>query len=349
MSTIIANEPNINTFGTLNAPNTSNSHYFAGGKSGLNLTEAKNRRASQYLTDCIGINIGVAGTLYFTATGSTNDRYMRVYRGNSDDTQTIREANDNDTVGLKLTVMNTTLTKDPEVYSVNLTKARTYWISSSKGAYSVHAMCFIPASGKAEPMTKTVTITSAGMATFSATQNYTLPAGLTAYRVASTNETSAIMEELMDGVVPACTGVILKGEEGTYTLTSTEDATTPVGTNLLEANLADYSLVQTQGTYTNYTLSATGFKKVASTSPGTLAAGKAFLRLTTPASGSGAAKAMYSMDFDTMVTGIENVMDSTGANAGGEKDGTIYNLAGQKVGNGYHGIVIKNGKKYIYK
>lgn len=43
-------------------------------------------------------------------------------------------------------------------------------------------------------------------------------------------------------------------------------------------------------------------------------------------------------------TAISNVI-TNGKNA----DGVIYNLAGQRVGNGYKGIVIINGKKYIRK
>ena len=42
-------------------------------------------------------------------------------------------------------------------------------------------------------------------------------------------------------------------------------------------------------------------------------------------------------------TGIESVQTQQLQN------GAIYNLAGQKVGNDYKGIVIKNGKKYLMK
>jgi hypothetical protein len=43
-------------------------------------------------------------------------------------------------------------------------------------------------------------------------------------------------------------------------------------------------------------------------------------------------------------TGISTIMMSSG-----KSDGTIYNLAGQKVSNTYKGLVIKNGKKYIQR
>ena len=42
-------------------------------------------------------------------------------------------------------------------------------------------------------------------------------------------------------------------------------------------------------------------------------------------------------------TGIDNVV------AGSDGNATRYNLAGQKVGNDYKGIVVKGGKKYLAK
>ena len=46
--------------------------------------------------------------------------------------------------------------------------------------------------------------------------------------------------------------------------------------------------------------------------------------------------------FSTTSTGINGVYTSTKLN-----DGKMYNLAGQRVGDDYKGIVIVNGKKYI--
>ena len=44
-----------------------------------------------------------------------------------------------------------------------------------------------------------------------------------------------------------------------------------------------------------------------------------------------------------VVTGINNV------NAAKAENGVMYNLAGQKVNNGYKGVVIMNGKKMLNK
>lgn len=53
---------------------------------------------------------------------------------------------------------------------------------------------------------------------------------------------------------------------------------------------------------------------------------------------------LINLDEDGSTTGISDI--ATKANAA---DGAIYNLAGQKVGSDYKGIVIKNGKKYLNK
>jgi hypothetical protein len=47
---------------------------------------------------------------------------------------------------------------------------------------------------------------------------------------------------------------------------------------------------------------------------------------------------------DAVATGIETVKTVDKAN-----NGAIYNLAGQKVGNSFKGIVIMNGKKFVVK
>ena len=48
--------------------------------------------------------------------------------------------------------------------------------------------------------------------------------------------------------------------------------------------------------------------------------------------------------FGNSATGINGVHVANKHN-----DGKMYNLAGQRVGNDYKGIVIVNGKKYIKK
>ncbi len=58
----------------------------------------------------------------------------------------------------------------------------------------------------------------------------------------------------------------------------------------------------------------------------------------------GAAPDLGCYEFDPEATGIDNIKATTVV-----RSNAIYNLAGQKVGAGYKGIIIKNGKKYIQK
>ena len=73
----------------------------------------------------------------------------------------------------------------------------------------------------------------------------------------------------------------------------------------------------------------------------TLSGGKAYLESTTDLKP--AAQAKVSILFmDAEPTGINDVRVTTP-----EAQGETYNLGGQRVGNGYKGIVIVNGKKVL--
>ena len=49
------------------------------------------------------------------------------------------------------------------------------------------------------------------------------------------------------------------------------------------------------------------------------------------------------LNIDGTTTGIDKVVSDV------DNDGNVYNLAGQKVGKSYKGVLIKNGKKYVVK
>ena len=51
------------------------------------------------------------------------------------------------------------------------------------------------------------------------------------------------------------------------------------------------------------------------------------------------------MELPAEVLGIENVDARNAQN--NRRDGNAYNLQGQKVGDSYRGIVIKNGRKVL--
>lgn len=321
---------------------TANSIWFAGGHT-VNVGETKNRRAGQFLTDALGINIGVEGTLYVTASG--DGKTLTVNRGNSDDTQTL--ANDADISSFKIYASSVAMTKNtPSTHSVAITKAGTYWISAS-GGFKVYAVCFIPASDKAIPMTKTITLTGdgGGYATFSAAQNYEVPEGVTAYYVSNVDgtENKAQMTAInADGVIPACQGVILYKEgvssDTEITLISSDSYSTL--TNSMMPNLADYVLPADNGTYYNYTLAAGPTFKHSSGS-GTLAAGKAFLRTTVNVEG-GSSRGLDLVFDDGDVTGISEVNAVA-------SDNKFYNLQGVEVKVPAKGLYIVNGKKVVIK
>ncbi len=58
-------------------------------------------------------------------------------------------------------------------------------------------------------------------------------------------------------------------------------------------------------------------------------------------------KNVSSYKFTGNSTEIKTSIDTIKADA--NTDGPAYNLAGQKVADGFKGLVIKNGKKYIMK
>ena len=96
-----------------------------------------------------------------------------------------------------------------------------------------------------------ITVSDYGIGTFYANEAIEIPEGLTAY-VATTapemndEEGIIIMSEIEDGIIPAQTGVVIRGEQGTYTFRQTyEDGTTDTESNMLRgyAGTAEYQEV----------------------------------------------------------------------------------------------------------
>ena len=182
---------------------------------------------------------------------------------------------------------------------------------------------------------ETVSVTEAGYATFSSAYavDFSAEEGLTAY-TAKVNDGNATitLTAIEDGIVPANTGVILKGEAGDYTgaITTTE-ATVD---NDLKANATEIT-----GNGSIYVLNngtkGIGFYQLSET--GTLAAGKAYLEITS------SAKA-YTFVWNES-TGIEENYEFGTMSS----DAATYDLSGRKVANPAKGLYIKNGKKFIVK
>ena len=184
---------------------------------------------------------------------------------------------------------------------------------------------------------RNVSITSAGYATFSSACAVDFSeSGLAAYtaKVNDGNETITLTK-IANGIVPANTGVVLKGEAGDYTGTiTTTDA-------VIDNNDLKASAVAVTGDGSIYVLNKVGenvgFYPLASGK--TLAAGKAYLHLTSGAKG-------YTFVWnDGETTGIEENYEFGTMNS----DAATFDLSGRKVANPAKGLYIKNGKKFIVK
>ena len=190
---------------------------------------------------------------------------------------------------------------------------------------------------------KVVSIGSTGYATFSgATYDYAVPAGCEAFVASSFANDVITISKIVNGIIPANTGVLLKGAKGTYTLKA-QDAAATVGTNLFKANVTASELSPTEGDNTNFILvpDGEGGVKFAKVSGGTLGAYKAYLQLPT----SSATARELSISFDEgETTGISAALMNNE-----RMNNEVYNLAGQRVAQPTKGLYIVNGKKYIVK
>ena len=181
-----------------------------------------------------------------------------------------------------------------------------------------------------------VSIGTSGYATFYSPVAVTLPTGLEAYYVSEKNESSAKMEAISN-VIPANTGVVLKGTAGeTYTLTIGGNANAV--SNLLEGTVADtyvakdaYVLAQPEDNTVGFYLA----EKNQDSGAAFLNNGfKAYL----PAEAASSVR-FISFDFGTE-TAIESVESV-------ENNAVVYDLAGRRVQGAQKGIFIVNGKKVI--
>ena len=183
-------------------------------------------------------------------------------------------------------------------------------------------------------------ISSFGWATFSS--DYALDfskatTGLEAYMITG-HEGNVVTKSQVTGTVPAGTGLLLKGDAGSYNIPIVGSSTTDVSANLMVAGTG--ASVSYEANKTKYVLGVNGenaeFQKlVDSGSSATVAKGKAYLQFNEVIS----ARSLY---FEDEVTGIANVEAAaeTKANEGkfidnGKlvivKNGVKYNVAGAKL------------------
>ena len=183
------------------------------------------------------------------------------------------------------------------------------------------------------------TVPASGLGTFSAKAKFALPDGLDAYYCKDYAD-GKISVVAINGVVPAETGVLLRGTPGvTYTLTATNAAAATVTDNALVAVTEQTTIQQVDGSYTNFGLSGGEFKKV-NPKGGTVKANRAYLHILTSALTSEA----ISLVWDEEITSVNDIRSKSD-----DERGDYYNLNGQRVAHPAKGLYIVNGKKVIIK
>lgn len=194
------------------------------------------------------------------------------------------------------------------------------------------------------PRTHDVTITAAGYATAYIPFNATV-SGATAYYV-TVEGTSAKLNEIT-GTIPANTGIVLKGEEGTAKFTESAETPATVTGNLLVGTTADGGQTFGETADTKYYILSKVDEKVGfywdntTNNEGTSAKCAQYKAVLAVPKSAGI-KSFYL--FDDEATGILKVNESAK-----QQDYKLYNLNGQVVGSDYEGIVIVNGKKMLNK
>jgi len=295
-----------------------------GGDNGLYFKTGNNNTISYTSSDYFSLKTG--NTMYLevpsaTSTGTvkiistqTNDRYLTITTSEGE--------------------QHLTMSKDGNTVPFDANS-----IEEIDGAYYIKIAhgdgeCKITPTNFATVTLNAVVITSAGWASFSSDKALDFSnSGVTAYIAKEKNASYVTLTEISK--VPANTGIVVNATAGTYEIpVLSGDADDTTG-NLLKPWLTAGTPSET----TYYTLAVNGtdpiFKK---SSGGTLAAGKAYLVLST----SGGA-ASLGVDFGSEATGIEAIENVQ------MTDGNVYNLAGQRVAQPTKGLYIVNGKKVIIK
>lgn len=200
-----------------------------------------------------------------------------------------------------------------------------------------------------------ITISSAGMATFSSKYplDFSEVEGLKAYIVSVFVPSTSSLTLTRLEQTPANEGLLLKGAPGTYTVPVMEEYYAGTA-NLLVPILSDITLTPTEDEYTNFVLTRyngnVGFYRFGQ--PQSYSAGKAYLQIETELvelankpNAQGVKGFVLNFDDEDIATGIAEMEDGRSKTT----DVSIYNLAGQHVSKAQKGLYIVNGKKAVVK
>jgi hypothetical protein len=185
-------------------------------------------------------------------------------------------------------------------------------------------------------------LSAKGISTFSSNAHldFTNVENLTAYVVNAVGETVTL--EPVNGVVPAGTGLILKGSNnGDYSIPFVTIVPVAPETNYLVPALVQTTVEKAVEGTTNYVLTIQNdnvvFAPIGVTSA-TVGAGKAYLSYI-----SGGNARSLALDFGGETTGIDTSLVNN------EKENSVYDLQGRRVAQPKQGLYIVNGKKVVIK
>ena len=172
--------------------------------------------------------------------------------------------------------------------------------------------------------------------------DFTNVAGIKAYTATGYNNITKTIWLTRVMEVPAGTGLLVKGDPGTYKIPHAEVQSYYV--NMLVGNLgATISISETDGDKTNYYLSGKDGSFVSVNGSANIGTNKAYLQLPTSVF-AGTRSIGISYDDEDGTTSIRDLTPALS-----EGDGAWYTLQGQRVAKPGKGLYIRNGKKVVIK
>jgi hypothetical protein len=180
------------------------------------------------------------------------------------------------------------------------------------------------------------TLTDAGYATLCMPYNATVPEGLTAYTAIDNGKNIKLTAKEVNKIA-AGEGVVLKGNEGTYTFVAAEGSVSATEGNQMVGVTEETQLTEADNAYMLTRKKDDGsiaFRLLKTNY--TLGANKAYLKVDVSTNTRELIPALW----DDNATGIENT-------AGSNITNIIYNLAGQKLMHIQKGVNIINGKLIV--
>ncbi|MBP5257406.1 MAG: Ig-like domain-containing protein [Prevotella sp.] len=204
------------------------------------------------------------------------------------------------------------------------------------------------------PSTVTIQMNSAGIMTYASEYNLDFAgSGLTAYVCEGSEINGSELKLTMTAVdsAPATTGLMLKGEKsGSFTVNTTA-APAEITTNKMVGVIEPTYITpeENDGAVINFILAngKHGVDWYTLSEAGNIAANRAYLQLDRSEvyDQTGNARTVKMAFDDVIDTGIDSIQQIDNLILDDSKP--MYNVAGQRVGRSYKGIVIQNGKKVI--